>query len=232
MKTIQPFFHYSKNMITKQTLRNLALCVAATGFFAGCATANYNKAASTSAALTESAALVAKGSDQIDRSLAALNDLMTNAQPDLRVQFKTFDTSVNDLGDNAKAVSSEAEDMQAQGTAYFDEWDKELAGIRNEDIRTRSENRKDEATAKFTRMGRQYDATKAAFKPFMSDLRDVQKFLATDLTVDGLAAIKVPANKAAEDAVPLKQSLVDLSTQFADMGVSLAPSAPAQVTAK
>ena len=219
-------------MNTKQTLRQLALLVAATGLFAGCASENYNKAAGTSAALTEAATLVAKDSDQIDRSLAALNELMTNAQPDLRVQFKTFDTSVNDLGDAAQEVSTKAENMQAQGNAYFDEWDKELAGIRNEDIRMRSENRKDEAAAKFSRMGRQYDATKAAFKPFMSDLRDVQKFLATDLTVDGLAAIKAPANKAAEDAVPLKQSLIDLSTQFAEMGVSLAPNAPAQVTTK
>ena len=108
-------------MNTKQTLRQLALLVAAAGLFAGCASQNYNKAAGTSAALTESATLVAKGSDQIDRSLAALSDLLTNAQPDLRVQFKTFDTSVNDLGDAAKAVSTEAEQMQAQGAAYFDE---------------------------------------------------------------------------------------------------------------
>ena len=231
MQTNQPIFNSSKLMKTKQTLRHLAI-LAAAGIFAGCASANYNKAAGTSAALTESANLVAKDSEQIDRSLAALSDLLTNAQPDLRVQFKTFDTSVNDLGDAAQDVSTKAENMQAQGNAYFDEWDKELAGIRNEDIRARSENRKDETAAKFARMSRQYDATKAAFKPFMSDLRDVQKFLATDLTVDGLAAIKVPANKAADDAVPLKQSLIDLSTQFAEMGVSLAPSAPAQVTAK
>ena len=219
-------------MNTKPTLRNLALLAATAGLFAGCASENYNQAAGTSAALTESANLVAKDSEQIDRSLAALNDLMTNAQPDLRVQFKTFDAAVNDLGNAANDVSSKAEDMQSQGAAYFNEWDKELAGIRNEDIRSRSETRKNEATAKFSRMGRQYDSTKAAFKPFMSDMRDVQKFLATDLTVDGLAAIKVPANKAAEDAMPLKQSLVDLSTQFAEMGVSLAPSAPAQVTAQ
>ena len=213
-------------MITKHFLRNL-LVLAAAGTLAGCASENYNKAAGTATALNESANLVAKGGQQIDQALAALNDLLTNSQPDLRGQFKAFDNSVNDLGAAAKDVDAKDEAMQAQGAAYFDQWDKDLAGIRNEDIRTRSEARKTEVTAKFTHMSAQYAETKAAFKPFMSDLRDVQKFLGTDLTTAGLAAIKDPAAKANQDAVPLKESMVKLSGEFAELGVSLSPSTAA-----
>jgi len=42
----------------------------------------------------------------------------------------------------------------------------------------------------------------------------VQKFLSTDLTADGLAAIKDPAAKATKDAVPVKESMGKLSEEF------------------
>jgi len=57
----------------------------------------------------------------------------------------------------------------------------------------------------------------------MSDLRDVQKFLSTDLTTGGLAAIKDTAAKATRDAVPVKKSLDNLSDDFKNLGLSMSP---------
>jgi hypothetical protein len=156
-----------------------------------------------------------------------LNDLVSNPNPDLRKQFKTFDSSVNDLGSTAGDVSSKAEEMKSEGAAYFAKWDKETASMQNEDIRYRSEARKNEVAAHFARISRQYNETKTAFQPFMSDLRDVQKFLGTDLTAAGLAAIKDVAAKATRDAVPLKESLASLSAEFKSLGLSMSPASGA-----
>jgi len=215
-------------MKIKLCLQRTGLFLATAVLFTGCASANYNKAAGTAAALNQSATLVTTGSVQMDRTLAALNDLLANPQPDLRMQFKTFDDSVNDLAAAAQDVAAKTQDMQTQGDAYFTEWDLELAQIHNEDIRTRSESRKAETMAKFAKMHQQYDDTEAAFKPFMSDLHDIQKFLANDLTPAGLAAIKDPAAKATSDAEPLKKSLTSLSAEFDDLGLSLSPNTPAK----
>ena len=70
-------------------------------------------------------------------------------------------------------------------------------------------------------MSQQYDQSRTAFQPFLSDLRDVQKFLSTDLTAGGLAAIKDTAAKATQDAAPLKQSLARLSDEFRSLGLSM-----------
>ena len=48
--------------------------------------------------------------------------------------------------------------------------------MQNEDIRNRSETRKNEVASRLGRISQRYDQTKTAFMPFMSDLRDVQKF--------------------------------------------------------
>ena len=206
-----------------QLIRSVFTLIAVAGFSTGCASDNYKRSASTAAALTQSSKMITKGSTLIDESLADLNDLVSNPYPDLRQQFKRFDNAVNELGDSAKDIASKAGEMKSQGADYFARWDKESARIQNEDIRSRSETRRNEVASRFDRMSQQYDASRTAFLPFMSDLRDVQKFLSTDLTTGGLAAIKDTAAKATQDAVPVKESLGQLSDEFKSLGLSMSP---------
>jgi hypothetical protein len=205
----------------------LSTTLLAVALVTGCATDNYHKGAGTAAALNHSADLIAKGSLQIDDSLTALNDLVSNPQPDLRKQFDVFVTAVNNLGATAADVAGKTEAMKTEGAAYFAGWDNEIATMQNEDIRNRSETRRNEVAARFARISRQYDEARIAFQPYMSDLRDVQKYLSTDLTSGGLAAIKEPAAKTTQDAAPLKETLARLSEQFKELGVSMSPTTAA-----
>jgi hypothetical protein len=193
------------------------------GLVTGCATDNYHKGAGTASALTYSSQLITKGSSQIDDSLAALNDLVSNPQPDLTKQYDAFNLAVNNLGATAKDVADKTAAMKAQGAAYFAGWDNDIATMHNEDIRTRSEARRNEVAARFNRISLQYDQARIAFEPYMSDLRDVQKYLSTDLTSGGLAGIKGVAVKTTNDAEPLKSTLAKLSEQFKELGDSMAP---------
>lgn len=216
-------------MKIKKLILNLFTLIIATGFITGCASSdNYKKGASTAAALTKSSDMITKGNWFIDESLASLNDLVSNPNPDLRKQFKAFKASVNNLDSTAKDVASQAEEMKSQGVAYFAKWDKEAAKMRNEDIRNRSEDRRNEVASRFGRISQQYDETKTAFQPLMSDLRDVQRFLATDLTAGGLAAIRDVAAKANRDAMPVKASFGKLSEEFKGLGLSMSPTVPAK----
>jgi hypothetical protein len=208
-------------MKTKKLILNLFTLATVVGIATGCASTGNDKAASTAKSLAKSSKMIEKSNVLIDQTLAVLNDLISNPNPDLRKQFKAFNSSVNNLGSTARNVSSEAEAMKSQGAAYFVTWDKETAMIQNEDIRHRSEAREQEVASNFARISQQYDETRTAFQPFMSDLRDVQKFLGTDLTAGGLAAIKDVAAKATKEAVPLKKSIGKLADEFKSMGLSM-----------
>jgi len=214
-------------MKIKTLLLSNLFAVVVTGLLSGCATPNYDKSAGTAVALKQSSDLIAKGDVQIDVSLAALNDLLSNPQPDLRKQYDTFANSVDELSATSADVAAKTKDMKAQGAAYFAGWDQESAQIQNEDIRSRSETRRNEVAARFARISAQYDDARTAFQPYMSDLRDVQKFLSTDLTSGGLAAIKDPATKATADAVPLKELLNRLAVEFKGLGIAMSPRTPA-----
>jgi uncharacterized phage infection (PIP) family protein YhgE len=211
------------------TTLNLIALAAALGIFTGCSSSTgYQKGSRAGTAINASADNITQTSSQIERTLVALDDLVNHPQPDMRRQFRTFTAEVNNLDSIARRVSTQAEDMKSRGAAYFDRWNQELATIQNEDIRSRSEARQKEVASRFQAIAANYEQAKANLQPFMSDLRDVQRFLATDLTPGGIAAVKKFATRANEEAVPLRKSLVTLADEFRVMGVSLTPAAPAQ----
>jgi hypothetical protein len=199
----------------------------ASGLVTGCVSDNYHQGASTGSALTHSSEMITKSSSQIDDSLAALNDLVSHPQPDLRKQFDAYENSVNMLDATAKDITSENEAMQARGAAYFNAWDDEIATMHNEDIRSRSEARRNQVAARFASISQQYDAARIDFQPYLSDLHDVQKSLSTDLTSGGLSAITEIAAKTTRDAAPLKETLARLSQEFKDLGIAMSPTTAA-----
>jgi uncharacterized phage infection (PIP) family protein YhgE len=204
----------------------VALVVAS---FAGCSsTTGYQKGARTGTALNNAADSIARADTQIEATLVALNDLVDRPQPDLRGQFRTFTSALDSLDSMARQISSQAESMKSRGAAYFDQWNQDLATIQNESIRSRSEERQNEVASRFQEIAANYTEVKTAFQPFMSDLRDVQRFLSTDLTPDGLDAARELVAKANQDAVPLRESIAELVGEFREMGVALTPAAAAQ----
>ena len=218
-------FENMKNKTMKTFIPSILLS-AAVVLLAGCDSPGYEKAASTSTSLRKASQDIDKSQAQIDVVLAALSDLVNSPGSDMKPQFKNCSSEVGKLESFANDVDGHAAAMQEQGAAYFRKWDVELATIKNEDILTRSSDRKNAVTAQFAKVRASYLQAKADFTPFMSDLKDIRTSLAADLTAGGLASIKGVVNRANEDAAPLRRTLGRLSADFKDLGISLSASTP------
>ncbi len=205
-----------------------ASLAAAVLLMAGCASAGYEKAHDTSTTIEKTARNIHKGNGKIDSVLFALSSLVNSPEVNIKSQFEKFDSAVNKLDSLANDVNEQASAMQSQGADYFRTWDEELAKIQNEDIRARSNDRKIAVAASFDKVRVSYVKTKAAFVPFMSDIKDIRTSLATDLTAGGLASIKSTANKANENVTPLRESLTNLEADFKALGIALSSANPAQ----
>lgn len=196
------------------------------GFSAGCATTAHQRAGNTSSSLREAALGVDRSNAQIDVVLATLSDLVNSPHANLKSQFNAFSGAVTKLEAEAKSVNDQAAAMQEQGAAYFQQWDTELATIQNENIRTRSLDRKNTVSARFDKVRASYVQARADFAPFLSDLRDIRTALTADLTAGGLASIKSVSDKAGRNVYPLRASLSGLAVDFKTLGVSLSASTP------
>lgn len=192
----------------------------------GCASSGYDKAGKTSTTLQEAAKGIDHALLPLDNAVATLSDLVNNPQPDVTPQFKKYSAAVSKLESLSDDVSSHATAMRAQGTAYFKVWDQELAKIQNEDIHSRSLERKNAVAAQFESVRVSYAKTTTEFAPFMADLKDIRRALATDLTAGGIASVKDLASMANSKVPPLRESLIVLSTDFKSLGVSLSPTTP------
>ncbi len=199
---------------------------AALAIVAGCASRGYDKATATGTALQAAADKINQGNAQLDQTMASLNNLVERPQADLRPQFEKFSADLSNLQSLASDVNDKATDMQAKGQDYFTDWNQQLASIKNEDIRSRSAKRVKEVQAKFQDINGNFQEAKTAFKPFMSDLKDIQTYLSNDLTPAGIDAIKKTVTKANKQVPALKKTISKLASDFKALGLSMSAMTP------
>lgn len=193
----------------------------------GCASSNYQKARTTSTSLRDAAESVDRALVPLDKVVRVLSDMINDPAEDLRSQFRTFKSVRSDLEAQSTILREHAAMMQEMGSTYLQVWSEELAMIENDAIQSRSQARQKAVAERFANVRSDYLRTTADFAPFLSNLRDIETALATDLTAGGLDSIKNLEKQVTADAIPLRASLVELSVAFKSLGVSLSPSTPA-----
>lgn len=204
---------------------NLAL-TAALAVVAGCASNTYDKGSATATALQASADAVAQSSTKVNDVLAALNNLTFKSQGDLRDQYDAFVSATKNLDKANDNLEGKVIQMRDAAAAYTENWSNQLALIQSEELRTRSASRMDQVNAKLQAVNTSYESVKNSFKPFTSDLKDIQTYLGTDLTATGLDTIKDIVSKTKVDAVPLRDSIKQLQASFSDLSTALSPVLP------
>ena len=197
-----------------------------------CQSTTGDKGAATGKNITRAADEIQTGIGQLDATVAALTQLVNEPGADLAPQFKSFSKSLDQLDATAKSVRESTAAMEANGKAYFAEWDKQLAAIHNEDIRERSEERRKAVEARLSEIKEEYQAARDAFHPLMADFKDIRTALEADLTMSGLDAVKKSVKKTNDKAEDVKESLTQLAESFHKVGVSLSKVGPAPQPAK
>jgi hypothetical protein len=125
------------------------------------------------------------------------------------------------VSDPKRVFRKQAEAMRTKGQDYFKEWEAEQAKINNEDIKTRSVQRRAEVEQAFSRINDKSQTLKDAYQPLMSDLKDIRTALNNDLTPGGIAAIKPIADRVAKEGVSEKDAAGAVESEFTALGVKM-----------
>jgi hypothetical protein len=204
-----------------KSLTPLISLAAAALLAAGCASSGYKKGNKAAESIQSASAGIAALPGHIDQSLSTLNALVANSQADLRPQFKALQSNISKLESAARQVADQRRRVGEETRAFLESWNAELGQIQNPDIKGRSQARKDEVAQQIEAVKRSYSEFDVAFKPFLTDLKDVEKYLSVDLTRAGVASVREPVAKAANDAGPLKASIEKLAADFKTLGTSM-----------
>jgi hypothetical protein len=218
--------------MNRRTLnRTLALVVSAAG--AGClligcgTTSGYKQADKTGEGIAEFRYEVLNGKKAIDQTMASLDGIATSASTDPRKAFEQYSKSVANLESTANKVRKRSQDMQAQGKAYFAQWEQQLAQVKNPEIQQLAAQRKAKLNEAFDSIKTVAEPLKAKFDPWMSDLKDLRTYLSNDLTVSGVDAAKGLFKKTKTEGMEVQQSMdaliAELNTIAATITAAKAP---------
>ncbi|MGM0547526.1 MAG: DUF2959 family protein [Bacteroidota bacterium] len=144
---------------------------------------------------------------QLDDTGRSLDNLISVSQSDLNKVFDNYSNNVSELTSLEKKFSTHAAEMTSRGTNYFEEWQKEGTEYKNARIQQLSDQRR-------AALGKRYDAiaensigVNEAFKAYVSDVKEIQEFLANDLTANGISAITPTSQKVVSEGDSLMISL-------------------------
>jgi chromosome segregation ATPase len=203
----------------------VAFAVVALGFAGSGCSSGYKAGSQTSESIMTAAQKLEDGRVQIDKVTVSLDKLANaSAGSDLRPLFKDYSANVDKLDSIAKDLKKRADEMRAKGQAYFKEWDKEIADIHNEDIKSRSTQRRAEVEQAFQRINDKSQTLKNEYQPLMSDLQDIRTALNNDLTPGGIATIKPIAERVRSEAISVKDAAGAVADEYKALGVRMSPS--------
>jgi archaellum component FlaC len=149
---------------------------------------------------------------QLNKTELALSSVSQAEGRDLKKRYENFSREINKLEEAQKHATSDIDEMKSTGTKYFSSWDASITGMSNSGLRQASTERRskvmkdhDELAATLSDIGRQ-------LQPFMSNLHDLESFLATDLSPANVRKASEMIQKSQADAQALKDKIGGVQT--------------------
>ena len=164
-------------------------------------------------------------SQQLKATLSALNGLTAQTQGDLRPAFNTFATEVTNTISAAATTAARVSWMDGDAQQYFKEWQDTIAGVANESLRKKSQKRLDAVRADFDDVKKELKDASAKFKPFLSDLADIQKIVAMDVTAAGVKSVRSTVKSANWNHKSVDRAINSALKEMDKMAKSLSPEA-------
>lgn len=129
-------------------------------------------------------------SDQLKATLSTLTALTKQKEGDLRPAFNNFSAEIPRTEAAADSTRTRARWMSSDGLKYFADWQNTINGIANTSLQKKAQKRLDKVKASYDKVEASLQTAGEKFNPFLSDLKDIQKILSTDVTAGGVKAIK------------------------------------------
>ena len=133
---------------------------------------------------------------ELQSTLGVLNGLTAQKKGDLRPAYNAFCAELPKTEAAAGVTRTRIQWMAGDGRQYFKNWQKTIDSIANESLRKKAQKRMDAVKKSYDKVEASLVQAGEKFAPFLSDLNDIKKFLATDVTAGGVKAIKSTVSSA------------------------------------
>lgn len=184
-------------------------CSAVIAMLAGCETnggrqAKVARKADTSLADTRQE--LVKADQQVNRTLAAMAQLQSQPR-DLRQAYRAFTGEVSETRKQSEDAREQAQKMREQWRVYINDWEQSIDQIRSPEVRAGAVDRRQAVREEYNQIREVAREFEQAYEPFLRDLRDIERTLGLDLTMDGVTAAQPAFEAARQSGEQLRQRI-------------------------
>ena len=183
------------------------MLVAAILILVACATSSMDRSAKATASMRTVDSDIRLALLQVDATNASLEDLIKPDQTDVKKSFDRFSEQAAKMEHQGQLLVKHTDEMSARRLEYFSEWEKQGNTYANPEIRELSEQRRADLSAIFAEIPAASVGIKGAFHTYLSDIKEIQKFLKNDLTPKGITSITSTSQKSIQDGDNLKEAV-------------------------
>jgi hypothetical protein len=191
-----------------------ALAVGLSGVLCGCATTGYHRAGETRLVIRNARAETARLQQQVDTASNALQALTASEPSALRPLYDSFSVAVSSLDTRTSRLPGLARAVQRSGDAYLKQWQKELGDYRSSEVRSVSTDRHSAVSDSFRRVNEQFRSSADSLRPLVSDLKDLRRYLGTDLTAAGVNSSRDMVRRIPSQVTNAQQNLQSLLAEL------------------
>lgn len=127
---------------------------------------------------------------QLKATLDSITALTQQKEGDLRPAYNAFAAEIPKTEAAAGWTATRVQWMAGDGQHYFDTWQGTISSISNKSLQKKAQKRLDEAKKSYGKISSSLKDAREKFRPFLSDLSDIQKALANDVTPSGVKNIR------------------------------------------
>ncbi len=197
---------------------------------AGCGTtgqhAQAKKATRAVTSMEQTRAELVKADQQVDEAMIALDRLASSPAP-LPDAYKVYTGEVSETTKQAREAQQRADRMREHWRDYITAWETEVETVSTPELQARSAERRQAVRENYDRLRDAALAMNSAYDPFLTQLRDIQKTLALDLTPGGIEAARPAIDGAHQSAQNLKQQISEFIQEIDQVVASTTGRAPA-----
>jgi hypothetical protein len=155
-------------------------------------------------------------------TLAALQTIST-ANGDLLEPFQRFITLREQLEQDDKRIGQRAEEMRARARDYITNWEVEVYGVEDKQLRGQAEERRNRVRENYGRISDTTRSLREAFDPFRRDLKDIETFLANDLTPAGVRAATPSIQRATTNGQEVQHRIDTVNDELQRVASAMTP---------
>jgi uncharacterized coiled-coil DUF342 family protein len=133
--------------------------------------------------------------EQIGKTLDTYNSIFASDTKDVKKAYKGVEGEMENTEKKREDVRKKLDETKLEADAYFTSWKESLQQIGNPDLRKKSETRMGETRAKFDGILGTIGEARAAYEPFITNMKDQWVYLGHDLNPSGISSLKPERDK-------------------------------------